>query len=126
MTDNELIAEFMGVQVYKTWAEMDAVPIEKLSIWTLIEKLDYHKSWSSLMPVVEKISQHVYESCRSHNGYKEVTVHERAYPRTFGMIGSDGDWMVRINRSPLFEADTLIKATYAAVVDWVKRHNENK
>lgn len=56
-TDNELIAEFMGIQVYQTWAEMDAVPIDKLSIWSLPEQLDYHLNWSKLMPVVEKISE---------------------------------------------------------------------
>lgn len=119
--DNELIAEFMGVQVYKTWAEMEAVPIEKLSIWTLIEKLDYHKSWSSLMPVVEKISQHVYEQ----NEIDEITYYDRAHVRTF-TVSDSGGWMVRFNRSPLYEGSTLIEATYKAVVDWIRWYNLQK
>lgn len=64
------------------------------------------------MPVVEKISQHIYESWEDSDGYKDVIHHERACPRTFGMMDSEGRWLVRINRMPLEQEDTLIKATY--------------
>lgn len=111
-TDNELIAEFCG-RKYGVNADKNGY-------------LKYDTSWDHLMPVVEKIAEHIYEEYPDHNGYKEVVVKDRAYTRTFGMIDSDGKWMVRINRMPLEQEDTLIQATYNAVVEWIKWHNEQK
>lgn len=120
-TDNEIIAEFMqdkkALAVYK---HPKYLPSDDQ------QYVKYHSSWDWLMPVVEKISQHIYESYPDHNGYKEVTVHDRAYPRTFGMIDNEGKWMVRINRMPLEQEDTLIKATYNAVVEWIKTNQPQK
>lgn len=83
--------------------------------------------WSDLMPVVEKITRHVYdeeEVCDGLGG-KRIAKYT-AYLRTFGMLSSEGKQMVRFNRSPLFEADTLIDATYQAVVDWIHWYNSTQ
>lgn len=56
-TDNEVIAEFMGIQVYQDHAEMQAVPIDKLSIWMYADQTKrYETEWKYLMEVVEKIN----------------------------------------------------------------------
>lgn len=60
MTDNELIAEFMGMSSFKTEHDTFWHPTEKASPenWKY-HSLDldhfYEKSWDWLMPVVEKI-----------------------------------------------------------------------
>lgn len=74
----------------------------------LCEKLQYHSSWGRLMPVVEKIVAIRYEG------------DETAYLRTFGMRNHDGNYMVRFNWCSLHEADTLLWATYSAVVDFIE------
>lgn len=107
-SDNELIAEFMGWQ-------KDAQGFWPRSRYKLV----FDTNWNELMPVVEKISRHVYEEHKSNNGYKDVVVKEYAYPRTFAMLGSNG-FMVRINRMTLHEHENLITATYNAVVEWIK------
>lgn len=81
-----------------------------------LEKAKYSSSWDWLMPVVEKI-------CRMRIGDgKEQT--DYAYPRTFGMLNEEtGEIMVRLNGSFLFQSDTLIRATYGAVVDFIQWWN---
>jgi len=118
MTDNALIAEFMGVITNKEGTHT--------SMHFGNKKLIYDTSWDWLMPVVEKIAKHEYERWQDSNGWKEVTHIETAYPRTFGMLDNEGKWMVRINRMHLECEDTLIKATYQAVVEFIKLYNENK
>lgn len=121
-TDNELIAEFMGIGTDKI------MPISFLRVYdhpvygeTNYTGLHYRTSWDWLMPVVEKIAQHVYETIEENNGYKNVTHTDRAYPRTFAMLDNNGKWMVRINRMSLEQESTLIEATYKAVVEWIKQ-----
>lgn len=77
-----------------------------------ISELNYH-SWEKLMPVLEKI-------CRL-NIDNDNNIGFITYPRTFGMVNEDtGKIMVRLNGFSLHEADTLIEATYLAVVEYVK------
>lgn len=70
--------------------------------------LDFHKNYSSLMPVVEKICKYKFEDG------------DTAYPRTFGMLDENGHYMVRFNRFQLFTAPTLIEAIYTAVLTFIK------
>lgn len=127
-TDNGLIAEFMEMvpnphDGNQTWSfKEDAHSVEG-QIYGVWHPLQYETSWDWLMPVVEKIATYVYDSYESSNGYKNITEHDRAYTRTFGMIDGQGKWMVRINRMPLEQEDTLIKATYQAVVEFIKWYN---
>lgn len=83
------------------------------------DSLCYHESWNELMPVVEKISLMNYPDEPTFPD-EEDYVPDTAYPRTFGMISRNGQFMVRLNRQPLFEADTLIEAAWKAVVDFVQ------
>lgn len=127
-TDNEIIAEFMGAKWRKTYGPLtgaEYIEVQNSSAKYLIAQYDY--SWDWLMPVVEKITNHVYDEEEVDDGFggKRIAKYT-AYLRTFGMLSSEGKQMVRFNRSPIFEADTLIDATYQAVVDWIKWHNNQK
>lgn len=59
------------------------------------------------MRVIDKITQFKYDDG------------DNAYLRTFGAYNADGEVMVRINRYGLFQAKTLIEATWIAAVDFV-------
>lgn len=115
-TDNELIAEFMGYEMHEKngkryWAIID--PIKEI-YFTPSSDLHYDTDWSELMPVVEKIaSLEIGEGNNDHY-----------YTRTFGMIDDKNHFMVRINQHPLFRNETLIGATYEAVVYFIKFYNE--
>lgn len=129
MNQNKLIADFMEYEFidesisaydYGWWKKgkfvdgKSAVSSDFLCIGD--SNLKYDSSWNWLMPVVEKI-------CRLRIGDgKEQT--DYAYPRTFGMLNEDtGEIMVRLNGSFLFQSDTLISATYGAVVDFIQWYN---
>lgn len=130
---NKLIAEFMGA-IYSEYAEawgfdnarIEPKPIKfqgktyKNCVWAerFEKELKYHSSPEWLFPVLEKI-------CRTKIGDGITTV-EYACPRTFGMIDKEtGEIMVRLEGHQLFKANTLIEATWLAVVDFIKYYNEN-
>lgn len=95
--NNRLIAEFMG---------------RKLTDESI---LIYHDDWNCLMPVFDKIARIPFEE-------EDAT----PYARTFGMLNDEGKIMVRLNRFQLHIADTLIEATYAAVIEYIKWYNSNQ
>jgi hypothetical protein len=111
---NKLIAGFMGycfdeeMKVFRVIGSLKRV-------WA---DLNYHKDWKLLMPVVDKISRTPLIGAEDH---KDV-----CYPITFNMPTEDGKVMVRFCGFQLHTADTLIEATYAAVVDFIQFENENK
>ena len=73
----------------------------------------YHQSWDWLMPVVDKIMR-----TKIGNGVEYV---EYPYLRTFGMLNEETkNPMVRFNGFQVFEAETLIEATFLAVVDFLE------
>jgi hypothetical protein len=77
----------------------------------------YHGSWHWLMPVVEKISR---ITIKWENSDDRTDTY---YPRTFAMINDEtGKIMVRFNGNTLHEADTLIEATYNAVIDFIQHY----
>jgi hypothetical protein len=125
-TDNELIAEFMGMPKLKD-SKGDLFDFQGTGreIYCIREyELHYRTSWDWLMPVIQKIAEYTYESYNDSNGYKDVIVHDRAYPRTFGMMDNEGKWMVRINRQHLEQENTLIEAAYKSVIEFIKWYNE--
>lgn len=75
ITDNEVIARFMDIMIFKTYAECEAFPIEKLKPWSLPEQLTYHTSWEKLMPVWYKFKDLNIEDRRKN------IVFERFYLR---------------------------------------------
>ena len=83
-----------------------------------LDDLKYHSSWDWLMPVVEKIAKIEYEHQIGEDGKRES---DRAYLLTFAMINDEtGDFMIRFNRCSLYQASTLIEATWLAVIDYIK------
>lgn len=115
---NKLIAEFMEKTLY------DDKPIMPRSMQS--SGLEYHSNWSWLMPVVIKISLIAFPKENGWNveDYEDFSAYP--YPRTFGMRNKDGKFMVRLNANQLFEADTLIEATWLAVTDYITWYNQNK
>lgn len=122
---NKLIAVFMRYEVDKQkWAKSqniliyeDAFHIDKQII--LSSDLIFHSSWNWMMPVVEKISK---IKCLWDNEQAGET--DTYYPRTFGMLNTETKRpMVRLNSNCVFEADTLIEATWLAVVDFIQWYN---
>lgn len=71
---------------------------------------DYRTNFHSLMRVVEKICKEKFNDDSN----------ETPYLRTFGMMNDDGDFMVRFNRGHLFTDESLIKATFNAVVEFLR------
>lgn len=113
---NVLIAKFMGAEILDEPIGHGKRNIHfKEGLFHLqvynTESLKYHEEWGWLMPVVEKIVSIRYEG------------DETAYLRTFGMRNHDGNYMVRFNWCSLHEADTLLWATYSAVVDFIEMQN---
>lgn len=108
-TDNELIAEFMGIKTSKFYGYQ-------------MPTLKYHESWDWLMEVVDKIGKITFKWESKHES--GVDSH---YLRTFGMIDEEtGRVMVRINNCGLHFGETLIEATYKAVLEFIKWHNANQ
>jgi len=67
-----------------------------------------YDTWHSLMPVVEKICKEKYDDG------------DTAYLRNYGMINDEFQFMVRFNRQQLFSSNSLLKASYLAVVDFLR------
>ena len=123
---NTLIAEFEGFpfvpykgnssvdKKFNTYKECkDYIEEHKLEgyipeLWWDQKSGKYDHDFGSLMRAVEKITKTKYDDG------------DNAYLRTFGMYNADGEVMVRINRCQLFQAKTLIEATWLAVVDWCR------
>lgn len=107
---NRAIAEFMGYENQcEDWCGSNILEMDDLFGEPFMRPFDPDKRWDDLMPVVEKIS-------RLHLKYSNAEEYYYPYPRTFGMLDEDGNFMVRLNSEPLFTASTLIEATYLAVL----------
>ena len=111
---NKLIAGFMGHPLEYEY-DRPSPSNKKVKV-----KLKYHSSWDWLMPVVEKMSK---IKCTWTNVEPHET--DTYYPRTFGMLNAETKRpMVRINSNSLFEADTLIEATWLAVINFITWYNQ--
>ena len=124
VSGSALIAEYMGIKEIESSYDSsgNSVPIwysrylgyrtpafgvPNKSIQHLLNENKFNESWDWLMPVVEKICTESYDDG------------DNIYLRTFGMM-SEGFFMVRFNRRSLFMDESLIKATYLAVVDFIR------
>ena len=107
MTNNKLIAEFMGINVV-TEDDIRANKNPTISSYEgyLEEDLEYHSSWDWLMPVVKKIEAKNYW-----------------FNRLDGDVSIVNDKGVIIN-TPM--SDGGIDMYYQTVVEFIERTNLNK
>lgn len=118
-TENEIIAEFMGGWNRDPGTRKIGINLpDQGNEWWDIDELKYNTSWDWLMPVVEKICKIDYGDDIGPNGM--------VYPRTFGMLDPEGNFLFRFNRQQLYAEKTLIAATHKAVVEFIKWYNESK
>lgn len=139
MTDNELIAQFMGAerregprafnpdQTIVQWI-IKGNPYNQhrddVKHWYQPVELKYHESFDWLMPVVEKIAK-IETNDKVYNG--EDSYFDSYFPRTFAMINCETrEFMVRLNRNPLHQSTSLIEASYKAVVEFIKWYNQQQ
>lgn len=118
LNDSFLIVKFLDLELdidqieYPNYYKMsDNFNPENLTRCSL-ENMDFKfkNSWLWLMPVLEKL-------CRTQIGDGDIYI-KYATPRTFGMLNEEtGQIMVRLDGFQLFQADTLIEATYLAIVE---------
>lgn len=123
-----LIADFLGWEHYgdgRTYKFPNLYPLYNIDddensgwISEQIANAKFHSDWSWLMPVLEKI-------CRMKIGDGLKTI-EYPHPRTFGMLSTGGQMMVRLNGFQCQYCDTLIEATWLAVVEFIKWFNTQK
>jgi len=102
MKDNELIAEFMGVNV----GEYTSYPEESPTQYA-VGDLQYHTSWDWLMPVVEKIDE-----VSDENTLFKIE-HNRAF------VEDIENYYIFIDVT----ASSRLEATYKAVVEFIKDYN---
>lgn len=106
-TDNELIAEFMGLKEHK-----GSYYFINKEEWIPDVELEYHKSWDWLMPVVEKIENFIFDENNSYN----VTIGSTNY---CVIQDSNGDTIEIIKDN----GKSKLETTYQAVVEFINQHN---
>ena len=110
------IAKYMGITPIKGINEKTGNEYYYYNNYELkdYEALPFYNTWEDLMPVVNKIISERFDDW------------ENVYLRIFGIINQENNKiMVRFNRCQLFEADTLLEATYMAVCDYVSAVEKN-
>jgi hypothetical protein len=118
VSGSALIADFLGLELdidqeeYPNYYRMsDSFNPENITRCSLKSmEFSFKNSWNWLMPVLEKL-------CRKEIG-DGITYVKYATPRTFGMLNEETEQiMVRLEGFQLQQADTLIEATFLAIVD---------
>ena len=104
MNDNKLIAEFMGADdLYDGMSDVRAKRI-----------YNYHSSWDWLMPVVEKIECTPIDNDDNSDNFFNVMID------VFECNINGGDICICEN------GHTKREATYKAVVQFIKTHNDGR
>ena len=128
-TDNELIAEFMGAEFVND--DLDNFPNgyyinhrEMLPSW-----FDYDNSWDWLMPVVEKIRTLEYSNALYGGNWTDMIFDETCviceFPQAY--FGDKGKIVNRCSEIIACQSgNTMIEATYKAVVEFIKWYNQYK
>lgn len=111
-TDNELIAEFMGILKVSSKKYLNS-PTYCHPVWGDTDKtgLHYHSSWDWLMPVVEKISKDYDFTIKYY--YGECTAYVNKQNLEGLEICSYGNF------------DPSIVNVHKTVLDFIKWHNKN-
>ena len=105
ISDNEMIAEFMGI----VYPKLDnVIVIDNVVIKE--DELQYDTSWDWLMPVVEKIE------CTHDDNGDCFNVMMEAFECTISGLGL----------TLCLNGHTKMDATYKAVVEFIKIHNDGR
>ena len=112
--NNKMIAEFMGI----VYPKLDnVIVIDNVVIKE--NKLQYHRDWNWLMPVVDKIESFQDgedgDSMRGHLYNFRIEQHF-----VYILDGESMDVIIEMN------GDSKLDATYNAVVEFIKEYNKNK
>lgn len=112
---NILIADFMGGIEYilkNHWKGLERFETQLY----YPDGMQFHNSWDWLMPVVERISQIRYDN------QDDIWSYAFFRTKTYSYLPQEGKniAVVRINRMGLHEADTMIEATWKAVVEFIE------
>lgn len=110
---NKLIAEFMGAKMRKNGYFYDGITFSTGWNTCRPENMKYHDSWDWLMPVVEKIHGLGWLPTLTFGG------RYRSYSRAVFHNPNNRELFDR-------EAETMIEATYKAIVQFIQWYNENK
>lgn len=123
LENSKLIAEFMGMKNISSVNQHPEYKDQEGDYW-FPERMEYHLSWNWLMPVVEKIAKLQFKPVEVINN-GEDSYYDNIYPRTFGMVNADTrKFMVRLNKFPLHQSNSLIEATYYAVIEFIEWYNK--
>jgi hypothetical protein len=113
-TDNELIAEFMGIQVRQGPGVLYPCDEDGMIDWVNAEPYWPDKDWNDLMPVVEKIDKLYHETFPGNEEFiRRVLAKEEPI---------DGPYM-NVIALPLA---TPITEVHQVVVSFIKWYNETK
>ena len=107
ISDNEMIAEFMGGQRVLPDEDVYNMPTHN-NLCYGVNELQYDTSWDWLMPVVEKIE------CTHDDKGDCFNVMMEAFECTISGLGL----------TLCLNGHTKMDATYKAVVEFIKEHNE--
>lgn len=118
-TQNELIANFMGVDLNQVHRKETHFKDGKITIESKDEDVSYHNSWDYLMPVILKIGNLELK-------FKNTDDYFNPYPMTFGMQSEEGMYLFRFAYQALYDHQNLIEAAYEAVVDFINSYNSDK
>lgn len=134
LTDNELIAEFMGATIdhertdgRKLWGLADLpefckqIDIPESRVRVFYEKdLGFHTSWDWLMPVVEKMYKLGY-SVDIDSGNRRTWIHRN----DTGLIANLPDYSQEFRGNKSYAHDlTPVQCVYQSVIDWLKWYNQ--
>ncbi len=119
--NNELIALFMGGRfetnlsfTYTKSGWFDTPANDNCQV-AQSYSFKYHSDWNWLMPVIEKICTIKFGNEFGFNGH--------TFLHKFGMQNREGQVTAQFYGFELFQSETIINATYLAVIDFVKWYN---
>jgi hypothetical protein len=114
--NNKIIAQFMG---WKPDERHGSINDNELDVWSNNKNsykfcdLTFHKDWSLLMPVVEKIESGI------DSGFSVVIKNDKC--RIYRYKNSPYEKAV----TELYEGVSKIESTYLAIIDFIKYFNQN-
>jgi hypothetical protein len=116
MTDNKLIAEFMGYEV-----KHGKCYSPKYNDGT-IAPMQFDRSWDWLMPVVEKIEEIAIDDGH-RNQYERLAVKEHRYQVDMGYTQCSIHDHVRHGVIASADMGTKLLSTHRAVIEFLKEYN---